>query len=376
MRVLIVTHARLAPELGAAQTALHLAAALRERGHDAIAWSPEPLPAAARWWNIWRWQRRRLEEHLTASPPFDLVDCPAVSISARVAAAAPTVARSVQPELRYFAAALRGRLARWPRGAVKLPFETLQEARLSAAILAGWHRARAIVCLGTHEMRWMARRLPWMRGKLRLYVGALPPAEQAELAAVRTRRSPCAGAGIRFLWIGRWVPQKGTARLLELLAARAAARPADRFTIAGCGPQAARDCPPALLASGRLRLLPSFPRAALAELLAAHDAGLFTSDVEGWAVSLNEMLESGLPVYATEAGGVEDLRPYFPRSLRPFPPPLAPEPEGAAEDLAANGYRERFSWPAIARRYEEEVLLPCGRGGRAAPAAGQATAAA
>jgi len=364
MRVLIVSHAPLSPELGAAQIALSLAEALRARGHEALAWSPEPLPAAARWWSIWSWQRRRLEEHLAGSPPYDLVDCPAISISARVAASAPVVARSVQPDLRYFGVSFRSRLARLPAGAVRLPFESLLEARLAAAILAGWRRARAILCLGSHEARWMARHLPWTRGKLRRYVAAPSAAEQAALATVRSRRVPLDLAGTtRFLWIGRWVPQKGTAHLLKILAERAAARPEDTFTLAGCGPEAAHRAPSALLASGRLQILPAFPRGELPALLAAHDAGLFTSTVEGWALTLNEMLESGMPVYATEAGGVADLRPFFPRSLRPFPPPIgAATPEATLpDDPAASVYYETFTWDAIARRYEEEILLPFGR---------------
>jgi len=366
VRVLVVTHAPLAPELGAAQLALNLAAALRERGHDAVAWSPEPLPTAARWWNIWRWQRRRLEEHLAASPPFDLVDCPAVSISARVAAAAPTVARSVQPELRYLATGLRGRLARLPRGAIKLPFEILHEARVSAAILAGWRRARAILCLGSHERRWMTRRLPWTRDKLGLYVVAPRASEQTELAAIRAHRSALQRAGVRFLWIGRWVPQKGTCLLLRFVVDRAAERPDDRFTIAGCGPGAARDFPPELVASGRVRLLPYFSRPELIQLLASHDVGLFTSVVEGWAITLNEMLESGMPVYATDAGGVEDLQPFFPCSLRPFPPPAMHEQAAPADEPTASGYYETFTWNRIALRYDQEVLANFGQ-----PAAGE-----
>lgn len=370
MRVLLVSHPPLLPELGAAQTALNLAAALRARGHDAVAWSPEPLPGGARWWNIWSWQRRLLEEHLAASPPFDVVDCPAVSISARVAAAAPTVARSVQPDLRYIGEELRTRLGRLPRGGAKLPFEALQAARIRAAILAGWRRAQAIACLGSHELAWMARRLPWTCDRLRLYVVAPGAAEQAKLAAVRARRAARPGGAVRYLWIGRWVPHKGVGRLLRFLAERAAARPGDRFTIAGCGPDAARDCPPDLVASGRVRLVPSFPRADLPELLASHDVGLFTSSVEGWAMTLNEMLESGMPVYATEAGGVADLRPFFPRSLRPFPPPTTPEPS-PRDEAAPSGYYETFTWDRIARRYDEEILAELGgrRGAMLGPCA-------
>jgi Glycosyl transferases group 1 len=110
------------------------------------------------------------------------------------------------------------------------------------------------------------------------------------------------------------------------------------------------------LRSGRVRLIPDFPRAELPALLADHDAGLFTSEAEGWGLSLSEMLESGLPVFATEAGAVGDLRPFFPGSLLPFPPPLPPELPAAPPDLEANGYYQRMSWAVIAERYESEVL--------------------
>jgi glycosyltransferase involved in cell wall biosynthesis len=202
----------------------------------------------------------------------------------------------------------------------------------------------------------MRRRFPGWSGKMGLYVCAPSEEEQALLAEVRRRRTaPEPGAGVRFLWIGRWAAHKGTRRLLRFLAGRLAAAPADRFTIAGCGPAAGREMPADWLRTGRVRLVPSFPRAALPDLLAVHDAGLFTSAVEGWGLSLNEMLESGLPVYATEAGAVDDLRPCFPASLRSFPPPKIIEP-APLEDLTANGYFERFSWREIARDYERQAL--------------------
>jgi hypothetical protein len=94
-------------------------------------------------------------------------------------------------------------------------------------------------------------------------------------------------------------------------------------------------------------VLPRYGRETLPALLASHDAGLFTSVAEGWGLSLQEMLESGLPVYATHVGAAVDLAPYFPRSLRPFPP-LEPleriDPGGQPRD----DYDERFTWDAIA----------------------------
>jgi glycosyltransferase involved in cell wall biosynthesis len=363
MRILVVTHAPLKPEYGAAQMALNLAAALRDRGHDAMAWSTEPLPRQARFWNSWRWQRQRLESFLRESPPFDVIDTPAVSVGPRLVRSGRQgllVARSVQPDLRYFTCALGAELRRLPVSLPRLLVEAPHMLAVSAAITNGWRRAAVVLCLGSHERDWMRHRFPSTTAKLECYLDAPSQADQASFAEIRARRACRAGDlpghGVRFLWIGRWVPQKGTRRLVRFLAERAAARPADTFTLAGCGDGAARDLPRDLLTTGRLRLLPSFPRHELPQLLTEHDVGLFTSDVEGWGLSLNEMLESGLTVFATRAGGVADLAPYFPQSLRLFPPPRDFALPLPPEDLTANGYLQRFSWTEIAASYEERVL--------------------
>lgn len=357
MRVLLFTHPPLDAEGGAAQLALNLAAALRDRGHDAVAWSPEPIPGA-RWHDLWLHQRRRLESFLATTEPFDVVDLPAVSLSRRVASAAGlTVARSVQPELRYLAAGLRPQFRWRSRHRWRAPVHALHGAVLSAAVIRGWSRADRILTLGTDELEWMASRLPWTRPKLACYVVAPSPEDRRALAAIRNRRhTPAADRGLRFLWIGRWVSQKGIDRLTAWLMERAAAGGMETVTLAGCGSQAEGSLPESLIASGRVKTVPSFSRRELPALLAAHDAGLFTSPVEGWGLSLNEMLESGMPVFATEAGAVRDLRPHFPTGLRSFPPP----PDLAARDLepleVSTAYLERFSWESIARSWEGAVL--------------------
>ncbi|HKV06552.1 MAG TPA: glycosyltransferase family 4 protein [Thermoanaerobaculia bacterium] len=352
-----MSHPPLAPESGAAQVALSLAEALRARGHDAVAWSPEPLPRGTRWWDRWVRQRRAVERHVRSAGPFDVVDAPAVSVSPRLARAAPVVARSTQPELLYLAEELGSQLGR--RLSPRLPLHALHAAVVSGAVIRGWGRSRAILCQGSLELGWMRQRYPRWAARLRSYVIAPSPADQAALARVRKERRPAEpGPGLRFLWIGRWASHKGTARLLRFLRERAAACPGDTFTLAGCGEAAERDCPPGLLAEGRLRLVPSFRREELPGLLAAHDAGLFTSTVEGWGLSLNEMLESGLPVFATRAGGVPDLLPFFPGALLPFPPEPGARPE--SPDPEAHGYFERFTWDRIAEAYEREVLEALG----------------
>jgi len=357
VRILVVSHPPLAPEHGAAQVALQLAAALAERGHEARAWSPEPLPAGTRWWELWRRQRQALERHLTEAGPFDVVDTPAHSLGPRVARAGLVVARNVQPELLYLAEARRAQPGRG--SGVSLPHGGV----IAAAVRGGWRRARLIFCQGSRELAWMRRRFPRWAGKLRRWVPAPPAAEQAAFAAVRRARRPRRPeAGVRYLWLGRWVAHKGTGRLLAFVRERAAQRPADTFTLAGCGPAAARDCPAELLASGRLRLVPAYRRDELPALLAGHDAGLFTSTVEGWGLALNEMLESGLPVFTTAAGGVDDLAPLWGDRLRPFPPPPDPAlPAGPAPEPVA--YLREFSWPAIAARYEADILAAAAAGG-------------
>ena len=348
MRVLVVSHPALTAELGAAQIALNLAEALRDRGHDARAWSPEPLAAGTRWWNLWLHQRRAVERFVAAEGPFDVVDTPAISATRTLARLAPLVVRSVQPELRYLWHGIRSDLASHP--SPRAVAHALLGGPRAAAIVSGWRRGRSILCLGRQELAWMRRRFPWWSAKLGLYLCAPRPEERSAFAEVRRqRRAATAGPGegrTRFLWIGRWAAHKGTGRLLRLLRERIAGSPREAFTLAGCGP-IERRLPAPWLRAGRVRVVPAFTRAELPALLADHSAGLFTSDVEGWGISLNEMLESGMTVFATEAGAVADLRP--------FPPPATID-AAPLEDLDANGYYRRFSWPEIALSYERQAL--------------------
>ncbi len=367
IRLLIVSDVPLRAELGAAQVALNLAEALAARGHQVGTWAPPPLPPEVRWWQDWLWRRRRLEAFLATVPPFDAIDLPALTISPRVARHSPTVARSTQPLLLYARAEARAELRRFTRAPLRTPAHLLQGLRLAFATLRSWRRASVLLCLGTGEREWMARHLPWTRPKLATYFNTVGREEQRSLARVRAERGLTprqAGAGLRFLWIGRWTGHKGPERLLRFVAERASLRHGDTFTLAGVGAEAEDHLPAGLVSRGTLRVIPRFGRAELPGLLAEHDAGLFTSVAEGWGLTLNEMLESGLPVFATEAGGVRDLRSRFPQTLLPFPPPLDFDPS-ACREAGLEAYFRDFTWEAIAERYEREVLsrLPGQAGG-------------
>jgi glycosyltransferase involved in cell wall biosynthesis len=223
-------------------------------------------------------------------------------------------------------------------------------------ILQGWRRAHYILCLGTLELNWMKRWFPWWRRKLTLYMNAASKADQDAFARIRNERKLTTSEGRRFLWMGRWASHKGTGVLLDFIKEWLIHRPQDSFTIAGCGNEAEKDCPANLLRTGQIRIVPSFDRQQLYSLLAEHEAGLFTSKIEGWGLVLNEMLESGIEVFATAAGATLDLQQFF-RTLKPFPPPLDLVIENERPQVGIE-YYDKFSWPQIAQHYESSVLSP------------------
>jgi glycosyltransferase involved in cell wall biosynthesis len=364
VRILIVTHALLTNEFGASQIAINLGEELRAKGHDVTLWSPQPLPLDTHWWRTLPAMRSRLDEFLKTQEPFDVIDCPAPLVTRYVSRATSVVVRSIQPDLLYLRSSLGFSRGRGLRGVARLPFEYAHAIYLAALVLRGWARARRIICLGSLELRWMRRWFPWWRGKLTSYFCALSETDQSALAEVRRKRASHASDCFRFLWIGRWAAHKGTAKLLDFIKQWTVQRPQDTFTIAGCGADAERNFPPELLNSGVVKIIPTFGRGELYTLLAEHDIGLFTSKVEGWGLSLNEMLESGMPVYATPVGGTIDLQPYF-STLRTFPPFLDSKlKEGCGDPL--DDYLERFNWARIAESYALSVTRHTGASGGSA----------
>jgi glycosyltransferase involved in cell wall biosynthesis len=358
MRLLIAHLGVLDPRSGAAQLCLNLGAALRARGHEVVAFETGVPPPSTPWWRSWLWHRARLERFVLEAPSFDLLDTPAVLLTEAAARRVPALARSAQPDLRYLRVEALEQLRRAGRSPVRSLSSVALTLALRRAVERGWRLARLVMCLGEAESRWLRERRPQLASKIHSYVVAPGPPEQETLASVRRHRRGGASTGCRFLWIGRWSPHKGTDTLLRWIASRFASTSEDTVTIAGCGEGVEARVRQGLPALGaRLRILASFERTALPALLEQHDVGLFTSRAEGWGLSLQEMLESGLVVFATREGAVEDLQAFFPRTLRPFPPPPGPiERFTQPLDLDASDYYERFSWPAIARAYEQALL--------------------
>lgn len=365
IRLLIVTHAPLSTEFGAGQTAIHLAEAFRSQGHDVTLWSPHPLPIQTKWWQSLQQMHSKLDAFIETQKPFDVIDCHAILITQRVSQSASiVVARSVQPDMLYLAYSLNDQRVRSLRDLAVLPFSYLYILFQLFLIIQGWRRATYILCLGSLELQWMKKWFPWWRNKLAFYVNALSTADQIALAKIRQHRQKHSEDSVRFLWIGRWAFHKGTDILIKFIVKRAALSPQDTFTIAGCGTRAEKDLPPELLESGRLKTIPSFERSQLYSLLAAHDVGLFTSRVEGWGLVLNEMLESGLPVFATPVGGVPELQPFFKGMLRQFPPPLPFIPDFLTNSLALEDYYRTFNWEKTSETYALSILTHLKKRGR------------
>jgi glycosyltransferase involved in cell wall biosynthesis len=299
------------------------------------------------------WVRRRIADYVREDGRFDLVDVPPVAVSHALTSQCATVARSVQPDLQYLFAEVMhgGRLGRW--GPFMWLVTFLFNTYLAALVVAGWFRARGILCLGGLEYAWMRRWFPWWRSKTAMYVNALDDAERSELARIRDLRSAPPGPGLRLLWLGRWVAHKGADVFADFIEVHLREAPSDTITIAGCGPGVDLRLPVELVRSGRIRVLPSYERRDLPGLLAANDVGLFTSRTEGWGLTLHEMLESGMPVYATMAGAVHDLKGDFPRQLRAFPRVLPGDVEPLVPDNPGEAYFMKFCLPAISKAYEE-----------------------
>jgi glycosyltransferase involved in cell wall biosynthesis len=352
VRLLIASFAPLRPEVGAGQMALELAAALAARGHCVVTWEPAAPPPGMPSRLHTSWRRAELERFVQEHAPFDALDAPPLALTYRLTRLSNVVARTIQPDWLYwrigFANALR-------RGDLRSAVAQLAELRAQARVMYGFLIARRVVCLGPQEEAWMHRWLPMLGDRLLSYDNALPAVDRDALEKVRaSRRSP--NNRVRWLWIGRFAPHKAPELALHWFAERLRTHPDDHLTFAGCGEKSALGLPPALRQWDHIHFVPGYQRAELPNLLAAHDAGLFTSVAEGWGLSLQEMLESGMPVFATDAGGASTLREFFPEGLHAFPPPSDWSAQNWTPAHPARTYRPRFSWCTIAGRYESEVL--------------------
>lgn len=351
LRILIATHSPLSPEFGAGQMAINLAEAFKIQGHNVTLWSPPHSTQRIRSYQVFYKMRKSLKRFLEKENSFDVVDSPSFLVPSNIPNSTIIVARSVQPDILYTIHDLFGRKIKDWKEFMRIPLDIFISLYFIILVLTGWFRADLILCLGKVEFQWMERYMPWWKKKLSHYVNALSKQDQYTLAQVRERRKKIDVEKIHCLWIGRWANHKGIKELTNYIENCIKLFPSFHFTIAGYGNEAEKSFSKNIIHSGRLLFIPSFSRDLLPTLLSEHDIGLFTSRVEGWGLILNEMLESGMPVLATETGGVLDLQSFFEKMIYQFP--LLDFPATFQTNLKSelDRYYTVFSWEKVAEKY-------------------------
>ena len=193
-----------------------------------------------------------------------------------------------------------------------------------------------------------------------------PLPASAELAARHGAegRSPVLGSAVRL------VPAKGLPTALKALALVREQYPQVLYLIAGSGRQETelRRLIPEMGLADHARLVGPLPHAELPGFYALCDLGLFPSLEEPLGIAVGEAMACGLPIAATEVGGI-------PEQVAPETGRLVPVGDHQAlarailslledrEQLAAAGAAARdrieqhFSWPACAARLEQGLGL-------------------
>ena len=184
----------------------------------------------------------------------------------------------------------------------------------------------AVFCLNSTEARYLVEQ-GWAPGDR---VKVVPNGVEPESFLDRPYR-----AQVReLLFVGQWLPAKGTAYLTQAFGSLAAHADV-RLTCVGTG------APSEVVTAAfpepvrhRIRVVPSFDRHGLYEALRAADAFVFPSLSEGFSKALLEAMAAGLPIVTTPVGAAVDLLQDGHNAL------LVPPADAAAVAKAVGRYLE------------------------------------
>jgi glycosyltransferase involved in cell wall biosynthesis len=142
--------------------------------------------------------------------------------------------------------------------------------------------------------------------KIRFVPNGIPPLATTGARAVRAELGISPDVPLA-VWVGQMRPEKALDVLLDAIALAAPRVPGLQVVLVGHGPEEASARAHADAAG--LRQVVHFlgRRNDVPDVLAESDIALLTSDREGSPLSVMEYMGSGLPVVATDVGGVGDL---------------------------------------------------------------------
>lgn len=183
---------------------------------------------------------------------------------------------------------------------LRLPFRVLHGWFVPAVIRLSCRRSDAVFCLNRDEARYLTDHRWVDPSRLELLSHGVGP----EFFLPRAYD----GAAGALLFVGQWLPMKGTRDLVEAFSTLARARPDVRLCCAGTIVDAdvvKRDFPADL--QGRVDVHPRVTHAGLIDLYARSGLFVFPSLSEGFSRALIEAMAAGLPIVTTTAGAAPDL---------------------------------------------------------------------
>jgi len=289
---------------GAGNAVSSLAEALRGRGHIVDLMLAGDVPAAARAGRFARLlfpvaAARRIAERERRGTHYDAV------VIHEPSAMAYAIARKWNPRLPPCVVMSHGVEQRgWELDSQKArhslktrlvyPLTELFQANYSL------RHADAVACLSSDDAEYIERRLGVPAGRIRRMSNGV----DAEL--LRVEFPPCAEPGLLFM--GSWIPRKGTRELVRAFAELRAASPGLRCTVLGSGISA--EAVRGEFAAGdreAVDVIPSVRREELPGLLARDQIFVLPSHFEGMPLTLLEAMAAGLPCVTTNICGMRDL---------------------------------------------------------------------
>lgn len=160
-------------------------------------------------------------------------------------------------------------------------------------------RSDAVFCLNTHEAEYLTAHEWALPERIyRLANGVEPQCFMGRGPAARVRR---------LLFVGQWLPAKGTRDLVEAFTALAGCADLELACVGTGAPEAQvlADFPETV--RGRVRVRPRVDRGALHAELAHAELFVFPTLSEGFSNALLEAMAASLPIVATPVGAASDL---------------------------------------------------------------------